>query len=163
MKKNNVTSLKTLDRDKYDRLRAVYKVFEKINEKKLSKCDYIPSKTEEKIYNIYLKCLKKRYELRKEMEAFLDNRAKERFLNEKAWEFREIEIVNNDMLRSVSIDNYALYMSITKKYTGEYKKEWLKFRKDTFDFVIELSKTEKKFEEIKAKNLTNAALKANSR
>lgn len=157
MKKNNVTSLKTLDREKYNQLRDMFNVHAKIVDiKKL--LQHSASKSQEKMFDIYLKCLEKRRELKKELET-LDKKTKTELLKDKIWDFRDVATVSYDMFLAINID----YVSVAKKYTEEYKKELLRLRKDTFDFVIELSKTEKKFKEIKAKKLTNAALKANSR
>lgn len=156
-KHNNITSLKTLSRGRYDGLRQVFKVQEKLKEGKKFLNSNL-SKTQEQMLVLYFKYLEERDKLKKEIEK-LDTTIKKEFESDKVWQFRDIYRVNHDVIQAMSVDNYALYMSITKPYTEEYKKALLQLHKDTFDFSIELNKTKKKLEIVKGKQLINSVEK----
>lgn len=163
MKKSEKTSLKFLDRNKYNQLRCDFKKEEKL--KLIDKEEFFfvknITKSQQKFIDMYLKYLKDRKELKNEIKK-LPSAAQIEFLKDKIWQFRDKYEVSYDILFAIRKDNYTIH-SAFKEYKGEYLKALSKLRKELFAFSVELNKTKKKLESIKANIIANSILKTKSK
>ncbi len=163
MKKNNKTSLKALDRDKYNQLRSNFKKEEKLKLMNKEEFFFVKNitKSQQKFIDMYFKYLEERDELKKEIKK-LPNVIQKELLKDKVWQFRGMYAVDCVVLSAIREDYIAIHSSF-KEYKGEYLKALSKLRKEIFAFSVELNKTKKKLEAIKENKIDNSSSKTKLR